>query len=411
MRSSRSHHRAGALLGALALAVSMGTVTTAAHAAGSDLKYEKAETFVAVDAGATMTAAAACPAGYTAINGSFYVDSDSAGESNDLAVVASQRGSDARQWTATVSNGSAARVTGRVRVTCLGNTTVGGQAVSFGSSSDSDEFGDVEVDGFGTTDADCPPGTPVAVGAGWTLTAGDAYLVASSTGGSDWLHSFEGAGADEVTTIVYCVGATATTGTTSVKVQAVEPAKVPAKTSSFRDGTSTDAVMVCPEGSHAVAGTFNEVPAGVSYLGAESSHKELRQRFHNDSGATATVTTDVVCLTSSAVTPDGPTITEDNDAVNKRVIGGKNYLTAVVTCANFNPQCRTITGKAFLQNSDGSRGARVATGKVKYAAPSTGLRMRIGGTATVDAGADKLILVLKANGVTVTIKGVDVHVP
>lgn len=411
MRIWRARRRTGALLCALALALPLAAATTPAHAAVSDLTYSRAQTFVAVDPGATASATATCPVGTIAINGSFQVDSDHTGRAADLGIGQNRR-TGFRDWTATVSNGSPVRITGNVRVTCLGTTTAGGHVLGFGQGTASDPFGDLELDGFGNTTATCPAAQPVAVGAGWELTGGDAYLNASTSDGSSWTYSFEGAGATAVSSWVYCIDDGAVAGAEAVTIGLLPTAAVPPTSSLVADGSSWDATSSCPVDSLAVAGTFETLGAGVYHLGAESASRELRQRFYNDSGASSTVTTDVVCLASAAVPPPPRTITEDNDKVNKRVIAGKTFLAARVTCSNFPASCGTVVAKAFVQNSDGSRGPRVATGKVRYSGPATPMRLEVSRTDLVPGAAvDALVLVLAAGGTTTVTKDVDVEVP
>lgn len=389
MRLSRSHHRAGALVGALALAVPLATVTTAAHAAGSDLTYDRAETYVQIASGATATHTATCPSGSTAVNGSFHIDGDSVGEAADLVVRSSNQGSSARLWTVTLSNSSDDRVTGRVRATCLGNTTEGGQVLALTKHTGAADPFD---GGYADTRASCPGST--AIGAGWSLS-GDAYLIASSTDGSSWAHSFESAGAAATaTSTVYCIGATATGGGKTVEVEAVEG--VEATSTSIRDASSADATVSCPEGSFGVAGTFAELGAGVFYLGAESTYKNLRQRFYNDSGDEATVTTGVVCLTSRAPEVPEKTIREDDNTLVKIGNGARTKLSGWVV----SDVTGSVTGKVFVKKSDGTKGARLATGKVTVtgAAP-TEILMRVTGRFSNQGEA---LLVLSGRGVSNT---------
>lgn len=411
MRISRARRRTGALLCALALALPLAAATTPAHAAASDLTYSRAQTFVAVDPGASATATATCPVGTVAVNGSFQVDSDHTGRAADLSIGQSRRTA-ARDWTATVSNGSPVRITGNVRVTCLGATTAGGQALSFGEASATDAFGTVDDDGFGTTTAACPSAQPVAVGSGWALTGGDAYLTTSSSDGTSWSHEFEGAGATSVQSWVYCVDDSAGTGATAVTIGLLPTAAVAPTSRSVADGASTDTVSTCPVDSLAVAGTFETLGAGVYHLGAESATRNLRQRFYNDSGATSTVTTDVLCLASAAVEPPQRSVTEDDDALTLRTASDKTFLVARVTCSNFPASCGTVVAKAFVQNGDGSRGTRVATGKVRYNGPATPMRLQVSRADLVSGPAvDRLILVLAAGGTTTVTKNVDVELP
>ena len=234
MRSSRARRRTGALLGALALALPLTATTAPAHAAASDLTYSKAQTFVAVEPGASASAKATCPVGMVAVNGSFQVDSDHTGRAADLSITESRRTA-TREWTAAVSNGSPARVTGNVRVTCMGAATAGGAAISYGEGAASDTFGDVEEDGTGATTATCPGAQPIAIGSGWKLTGGDAYLTASGSDGTSWSHSFEGAGATSVESYVYCVDDGAGAGATAVTIGLVPTAEVPPASKSLTD--------------------------------------------------------------------------------------------------------------------------------------------------------------------------------
>lgn len=410
MRISRTRRRTGALLSALALALPLAAATVPAHAAAADLTYSRAQTFVAVDPGASATATATCPVGTVAVNGSFQVDSDHTGRAADLSIGQSRRTA-ARDWTATVSNGSPVRITGNVRVTCLGATTAGGQALSFGEASAADSFGTVELDGLGTTTATCPGTHPVAVGSGWALTGGDAYLTTSGSDGESWTHEFEGAGATSVDSWVYCVDDGAGTGADAVTIGLLPTTAVAPTSRSFADGASTDTVSTCPVDSLAVAGTFETLGAGVYHLGAESATRNLRQRFYNDSGATSTVTTDVLCLASAAVEPPERSVTENDDALTL-LVRGKTFLVARVTCSNFPASCGTVVAKAFVQNGNGSRGARVATGKVRYSGADTPMRLQVSRTDLVPGAAtDALILVLSAGGTTTVTKDVDVVLP
>lgn len=396
MRPSRIRTTTGAAAAAaaLGLATLAPFATTAASArAASDLRYDRAETFVAVDAGKAATATATCPSGFVAVNGGFQVDADSAGEAADLVVGSSnQNAGNSRQWTATVSNGSDARVTGRVRATCLGATTAGGQALGFSKA----ESGAIAfADGYADATATCASGVPI--GSGWALT-GDAYLIASAPSGSGWKHSFESAGASSVTSTAYCVGTTAGSGATAVTVGHVPDADVAAKATTVADGRPADTTSSCPEGSVAVAGSFAELEAGVYALGAESAGRDMRQRFYNDSGASSTLTTDVVCLTSSAVAPAEPTIREDDNKVYSVGTGARAKVSAFVICSS---ACGTVTGKLFVKKADGSKGARLATGKVTYDAtkPAAELLMRKKGSWS---GTTSGILVLSGKGVSST---------
>jgi hypothetical protein len=398
-------------LGALALALPLTATTAPAHAAASDLTYSKAQTFVAVEPGASASAKATCPVGMVAVNGSFQVDSDHTGRAADLSITESRRTA-TREWTAAVSNGSPARVTGNVRVTCLGAATAGGAAISYGEGAASDTFGDVEEDGTGATTATCPGAQPIAIGSGWKLTGGDAYLTASGSDGTSWSHSFEGAGATSVESYVYCVDDGAGAGATAVTIGLVPTAEVPPASKSLTDGSSWDATATCPVDSLAVAGTFEALGAGVYQLGSESATRTMRQRFYNDSGAASTVTTDVVCLTSTAVAPPASperSVTENDDTLTLKTIGGKTFLIAKVTCNNFT-YAGTVVAKAFKQNANGSRGARVATGKMRYSGATTTMRLQVSSTVAAPA-TDALILVLSAGDTTTVTKDVDVALP
>lgn len=396
MRPSRIRTTTGAAAAAaaLGLATLAPFATTAASArAASDLRYDRAETFVAVDAGKAATATATCPSGFVAVNGGFQVDADSAGEAADLVVGSSnQNAGNSRQWTATVSNGSDARVTGRVRATCLGATTAGGQALGFSKA----ESGAVAfADGYADATATCASGVPI--GSGWALT-GDAYLIASAPSGSGWKHSFESAGASSVTSTAYCVGTTAGSGATAVTVGHVPDTDVAGKATTVADGRPADTTSTCPEGSVAVAGTFAELAAGVYSLGAESAGRDLRQRFYNDSGATTTVTTDVVCLTSATPAAPAPSITEDDKTLTRSGPADRLRLSGFITCSQ---ACGTVTGKVFAVAANGGKGARIATGKVRVAGAGaeTQILMRTTGAFT---GQPAGILVLSGGGVTST---------
>ncbi len=405
MRNSRVKHLTGAMWGALALTVPLVAVSTPASAAGADLSYTRTGKFVEVAAGATATDSVSCPSGYTAVDGGFQVDADSVGESTDVVVTSSNRGNAAGKWTTSVSNGSGDRITGRVRVTCLGNKTVGGQSLTFGTGQATVPFGTTATDWFATAAAACPGSATIPVGSGWTLD-GDAYLLSSTVSGSTWTHYFEGAGAGSVTSTVYCVATSATSSAGEVTLSTVPSTTAGAETT-VRDGSAADATASCPEGSLAVTGTFAELTSGVYYLGSESAYKDVRQRFYNDSGASAKVSTDAVCLASSAEAAPEPSISLDG-GLTMRTAGSKTYLVGDVTCANVSPQCRTVTGKVFEQKNNGSRGARVATGKTKYAGAGTDLRMRVLDGPGVSSPSGMFIVVLKANGITVVTKDVTV---
>ena len=122
-------------------------------------------------------------------------------------------------------------------------------------------------------------------------------------------------------------------------------------------------------------------------------------------GTASAATTDVVCLTSAAVPAPARAITEDNNRLNRPVVNGKTFLSGRVTCSNFPASCGTIVGKAFVQNGDGTRGARLATGKARYAGANTPIRLQVSPGAGVASG-DVVILVLSAGGTTTVTKDV-----
>lgn len=363
------------------------TAPAANAGSATDLRYDRSETFVALNSGATATATATCPSGFVAVNGGFHVDSDSAGEAADVAITASNRVSaNTRQWTATVSNGSDARVTGRIRVTCLGATTVGGTAITVTPASQNFTFFE---DGYGEGSAQCAEGIPV--GSGWSLN-GDAYLTTSALSGSTWSHTFQSADATTGNSTVYCASSTSVT---------LAYTDVAAKTTTIADSRAGEATLSCADGSFAVAGTFAELDGGVYALGAESAGRDLRQRFYNDSGASTTVTYDVVCLTSSAPTP---VLKEDDEKLVLKTVNGRTTLVANVESS----KAGTVTGKVFELKAGDVKGVRYATGKVKMVATTSAptayagkLFMKVN-SAFKDKSPTTAILVLSGGGVTTT---------
>lgn len=192
-----------------------------------------------------------------------------------------------------------------------------------------------------------------------------------------------------MTSYVYCVGSSAS----STVVSLAPDGDVAATTTDIDDGRPADVSSTCLEGAVAVAGTFSELPSGVYALGAESAGRDLRQRFYNDSGDEASVTSDVVCLTSSAPAP-ALTVT-GNDLIESGT-GPRTSLAGEVTSS----RAGTITGKLF-EKIGNAKGARLATGKVKVstAGGTATLRLKVNANYT---GQAQGILVLSGAGVTTT---------
>ena len=412
MRLTRTGRAGSVVLATAALCLTTlapfgATTANAADSNDATLQYQRGQSFVALDAGDVGSFDAVCPAGYYAVNGGFQLDGGSTHNSRDTFVMASWAvpnvdvdpgaGVDARQvWRVEVQNDSEERITGRVNAVCLGGTTEGADKHPITVTETGWTATTTSEDGNGYfTQASGSCGDAIPVGSMYRV-AKPALQVAATTDGDAWTLVFESyADTNQLWVSSRCLATT--TGTVAghhTLVQSVAPDPA-TKAASIANATSGEINAVCPAGSLAMAGEFyrsgggkDPVESGVVPLGGEPRSETASQRFYNDSGAAAGVTTAAICVQGADVPEPEQVVSTGATAVN-----GKKVIIPVSCSLG----CGALTGKLFLMNGN-DLGPQIAYGKLVLGNDTSGnLKLRLRGNYILNNAWD-YTLVLTGRG-------------
>ena len=384
------------------------TTANAVDSNDATLQYQRGQSFVALDPGGSGSFDAVCPAGYYAVNGGFQLDGGSTHTSRDTCVMASWAvagvdvdpgaGVDTREvWRVEVDNASEERITGRVNAACLGGTTEGSDKHPVTVTDTGWAVSTTTEDGNGYfTQASDSCGSAIPVGSMYRVDQ-PALQVAATTDGTSWTLSFESyAATNELWVSSRCLATTTgTVGGHYTLVQKVTPDPA-TKSGTIANATSGEINAVCPSGSLALAGEFykaggNPVESGVIPLGGEPRSEAVSQRFYNDSGASADVTTSAICVKGAVIPPAQQVVGATNIVRN----GAGTRVLADVSCTL---GCGTVTGKLYVKTGPTTLGSQVAFGKVVLGNATSGaLRLRVKSTIG-NLGGGSYTLVLSGRG-------------
>lgn len=252
---------------------------------GHIVDVQKQEVFANLPSnGQPQTFNVMCPAGYTPTDGGLLLDAvDQGGYYSDVVTSVSRpttiSGIDG--WTVTATNYGEQRGQGKVKVTCLGDSTgssdghshaieVVGSAPGVGSIS--------AIDGTDTVTRTCPTGyTPIAPQ--FTVTSGVAVVRASIAAASSWKWTVDHDADTAATFDLSCLApqAQASDGHTASLGVSTQ-----SDTLSLAPETRDEGVQQCLPESKAITGGYEGMDESVLSLGKEQRGNNYMFRFYND---------------------------------------------------------------------------------------------------------------------------------